>query len=111
MTPFAPFARHFDLGGDRVRPALDVDEGVLGDAGHAFVQGERLAVADQVRPARDRGVEPLRAAVVQREDVVLDRFLGEQVLQLLELLRVLRGEVVRLAEVLGDVDRAPSGPR
>ena len=46
-------------------------------------------------------------AIVERQHLVLDRFLQEQLLQLLELLGVLRGQVVRRAEVLVDVVEFP----
>ena len=75
--------------------------------GHAGINRQRLAPAEQVGPAGDGGVEPLDAAVIDREDVVAHGFLVEDGLEFLELRGVLRGEVVGLAEVLVHVVEFP----
>jgi len=46
--------------------------------------------------------------VVEREHVVANRFRDEHVLQLFELLRILRREVVGLTEIVGDVVKLPA---
>ena len=81
---------------------LEVEDAVLGDA-HAGEQ--QLAVAaDELRPAGDVGVDALEAAVVERQDVVLDRLDQPEPLQLGQLRRVLGDEVVRLRPVVGPVE-------
>ena len=107
ITPLVLSSVQLDLGGDGVVHALHVDEGVLHHAGHAGIDRERLAPAQQVGPAGDGRVEALGAAVVDRQHVVALGLLQEDRLQLLELLGILRGEVVRLAEVLVDVVELP----
>ena len=51
--------RDLHLGGDRVRPVLDVDEDVLRHPGHALVDRQRGAAGHQVGPPDEGGVEPL----------------------------------------------------
>ena len=80
---------HDDLGRDRVRLVLEVDHRVLGEATHAAVEDLRLAL-HELGPARDVGVEALDPAVVERQDVVLDRFDQEQPLQLVQASRGVR---------------------
>ena len=58
---------------------------------------------DELRPAGEVGVEALDAPVVERQHVVLRRLDQEQALQLGELLRLLRREIVRLRPVVGRV--------
>ena len=74
---------------------------------HAGIDGERLAPAQQVGPSGDGRVEALGAAIVDRQHVVALGLLQEDRLELLELLGILRGEVVRLAEVLVHVVELP----
>ena len=107
MTPLVVVVLQLDLGGDGVVDAFHVDEGVLHHADHAGIDGERLAPAEQVGPSGDGGVEALGAAIVDRQHVVALGLLQEDRLELLELLGILRGEVVRLAEVLVDVVELP----
>ena len=52
-------------------------------------------------------VHPLGPAVVQRQHVVLGRLGVEEQLEVAKLLRVLVGQVDRLAEVLGHVIELP----
>ena len=87
--------------------ALHVDESVLHDAGHAVIDRHRRASAEQVRAAGDPGVEALGAAVVDGQHEIALGLLQEECLQLLQLLRVLRGQVVGLTEVLVDVIELP----
>src|SRR5207244_8042629 len=54
-------------------------------------------------------VEPLRESWVEGQHVVLLRFLKERRLHLLELVRILRGQVVCLTEILVDVVEFPRG--
>ena len=104
ITPSAPPLGHDDLGRDRVRLVLDHDDRVLGQPAHAAEQELRgCRVISCGRPG-EVGVEALDAAVVEREHVVLRRLDQEQALQLGQLLRVLRGEVVRLRPVVGAVE-------
>jgi hypothetical protein len=55
------------------------------ESGHPGVEHLRIA-PDQLRTARDVGVEPLRHAVVDRQHVVSDRLDQEQALQLAQFL-------------------------
>ena len=74
---------------------------------HALIDRQRGAACHQVGPPGQGGVDPLEAAVVDGQHVVLDRFLHEEGLHLLELLRVLGGQVVRQAEVRPGVVQLP----
>ena len=89
-----------DLGLDRVMTTLHIDEGVLHHSGHAGINGERLASAEQIRTPGDLRVEALGTAVINRKDMVANALLFKDGLELLELVRILVREVVRLAEVL-----------
>ena len=65
-----------------------------------------------MRPAIRSGrpavrVEALDRSVVDRQHMVDDRLLEEELLHRLELLRVLRGDVMRKAEVLASVVELP----
>ena len=84
-----------DLGGDRVRLVLDVEDDVLREAAHAGVEHLRVA-ADQLRTTGDLGIEPLHLAVVDRQHVVPDRLDQPQPLQLVQFLRHLLRQVVGL---------------
>ena len=75
MTPFAAALGDFDVGGDRVRGVLEVDEGVFVDA-HARIEGQRRAPAHQLRPSGELGVEAFDAAVVDRQHVIGDRLVA-----------------------------------
>ncbi len=99
--------RDLEVGDDRLRAVLDVHERVLEHAGHAVVERERRAAGHEVRTPGDRGVEPLDAPVVDRQHAVLHRLPEEELLQLRELLGVLRGEVVGEAEVVRPVVELP----
>ena len=107
-VPLAPAFGNFDLGGDGLRLVLHVEEGVFHHAGHAFGEGERGALAEQVGPADRVGDGALEEAVVEGQDVVFLRLLEEDGLEFLEFVRVLGGEVVGQAEIRCDVDRVPS---
>ena len=100
--------RAVDIGGDRQRAVLDVDEHVLRHALHAGVQRERRAVAHQVGPSGQFRVDAFDDAVVDGQHAVLHGLLHEQVLQLLQLRRVLGGEVVDQAEVVYARRRVPT---
>ncbi len=108
ITPCVVGVLHLHLGRDGVCYALHVDEGVLHHARHAGIDCQRLAPAHQVGTSGDRRVEALGASIVDRQHVVADRLLHEDRLQLLQLLRMLLGQVVRLAEVLDRRCRAPT---
>ena len=58
------------------------------------------------RPANG-GIGPLGRPVINRQDVIDGCHLHEEVLQLLQLRRFLRGEIVDKAEVLGRVVKLP----
>ena len=91
--------RHHDLGGDRVRLVLEVQDAVLRQAPHAAEQQLGLAL-DQDRPAGGVRIDLLHHPVVERQHLVARRLDQPQPLQLVQLLRVLLGQVVRLAPVL-----------
>ena len=95
--PLRVLVRKRDVGGDRVRLVLDVDDVVLA---HRHTGEEDLGVAlDQRRAAGRGGDHPLCAAVVQRQDVVAGRLDQPLPLQLGQLVGHLRGQVVRLGPV------------
>ena len=71
------------------------------------VDRQRGAAGHQVGPPDQGGIQALQGPVIEGQHGVLDRFLQEEVLQLLELLRVLRGQVVRQAEVRPGVVQLP----
>ena len=98
--------RHFEIGGDRERLVLDVDDAVLGQTAHAGEQQLRVAL-DQLGPAGQIGVDALDLPVVERQHVVLDRFDQPQPLQLVQLLRHLLRQVVGLRPVLAAVVELP----
>ena len=98
--------RHHDLGGDGVRLVLDVEDAVLRQAAHAAEQQLGLAL-DQDRPAGRVRVHLLHHPVIQRQHLVARRLDQPEALQLVELLRILLGQVLGLAPVLGGVVELP----
>ena len=101
-----PRLRHLDLGGHRVGLVLDVDHRVLRQAAHAAEEELRIPL-DQHRPAGEIRVQPFGDIVVQRQHVVAGRLDQPQALQLVQLLRHLLRQVVRLAPVLAGVVQLP----
>ena len=86
-----------DVGGDGIGLVLDVDDVVLA---HRHAGEEDLGIPlDQRRATGHGGNHALRAAVVQRQDVVAGRFDQELPLQLGQLVGHLRGQVVGLRPV------------
>ena len=98
--------RHHDLGRDGVRLVLDAQDAVLRQASHAAEQNLGLSF-DQHRAAGQVRVDSLEQPVVDRQHVVARRFDEPEALQLVELLRHLLGEVLRLAPVLSGVVELP----
>ena len=97
---------HLNLGGHRVRLVLDADDRVLRQSPHAAE--EELGVpTDQHRPPGQIRVQPFGAPVIERQHVVAGRLDQPQALQLVELLRHLLRQVVRLAPVLVGVVELP----
>ena len=86
-----------------MRPILHVDKRVFHDPRLSGIQHPRFAITDQLRPTGDGRIEALMDAIIQRQHVVLDRFLHEEILKVLELVRVPSSYVVGLAEVLSHV--------
>ena len=100
---------HLDVGRDRPRlVAASAATRASGSADRA-----RDSRSNVLRPPIRLGrpissaFMPIGVAPVERQHVVLGRLDPPQVLQLAQLLRVLRGEVVRLREVLVDVVELP----
>ncbi len=91
---------HRDLCGNRVRFVLDIENRVLVHVTHAGVQRLRGASNEQVRPAGEIRVKALGLAIVERQHVVFCGFDQEELLQLLQLLRVLLREVACLRPVV-----------
>ena len=98
--------RHHDLGGDGVRLVLEVQHAVLRQASHAAEEQLGLAL-DQHRPAGGVRVHLLDHPVVERQHLVARRLDQPEALQLVELLRHLLGQILRLAPVLGRVVEFP----
>ena len=107
MTPSLAALRHFDVSGDAVRPILDVQGRVLQHRRHAGIERDGSSPPHQRRPACNCRHEPLDPPVVQRQDVVLLRFVEEELLQFLELVRIFRRDVLRLAEIFVGVVQLP----
>jgi hypothetical protein len=63
-------------------------------AGHAGINRQRPSPPQQIRPAGDCWVETLGTTVVDRKDVVANRFLHEDCLQLFEFLGILRSKIL-----------------
>ena len=103
---FAPLGGDRDLGGHRMGLVLDVDDRVLRQLFHAAEQ-DLAGPLDQYGPARGVRVQPLCKVVVQRQHVVAHRLDEPEPLQLVQLLRHLLGEVVRLGPVLARVVELP----
>ena len=74
-----------------------------------LMPGKRICVValDQDRPSGEIGIHALGNAIVEREDVVARRLNQPQPLQLVQLLRHLLRQIVRLAPVLGRVVQLP----
>ena len=89
-----------------MRLVLEVDHGVLGQPPHAAEEKLRASL-DELGPSGEVGVEALDPAVVERQHVVLGRFVVPELLELGELLRHLRRQVVRLAPVRVGVVELP----
>ena len=68
------------------------------------VEQQLGVAADQLRAPGDVGVDPLESAVVERDDVVLDRLDQPKPLQLSQFLRVVGGQIVGLGPVVGAVE-------
>ena len=97
ITPSASVSGNGHVGGHGVGLVLDVDDVVLA---HGHAGEEDLGVPlDQRRAAGRGGDHPLNAAVVQRQHLVAGRFDQELPLQLGQLVRHLRGQVVGLGPV------------
>ena len=103
ITPFAPPSGTSICAVIACDLFFDRDDRVLREPAHAAEEELRRA-ADELRPSREVGVEPLEAAVVEREHVVLPRLEEEEALELVELLGLLGREVVRLRPVVGAVE-------
>ena len=98
--------RNNDPGGDGVRFVLEVEDAVLRKTAHT--REEELGLApDEHRPPREIRVEPLGTPIIDREHVVARRLDQPEALQLVQLLRHLLRQVVRLAPVLGGVVELP----
>ena len=90
-----------DLACDRVRLVLQRQHASLA---HAHAREQKLLVStNELRSAGDVGVDPLKAAIVERHDVVLHRFDQPEPLQFRQFLRILGGEVLRLRPVVGAI--------
>ena len=94
-----------DLGPDRPRLVLEVRRGTLRDTDHSRIIDELAASTRQARP--DCRIDARREARIERIDVVFLRLDVEGVLQFLELVGIVRCQIVRLAEVLVDVVQFP----
>ena len=66
-----------ELGGDRGAPILHVDEGVLLHADHSLVERQRRSPSHVLGTSGKRRAESLLGAIVERQDVVLERLLHE----------------------------------
>ena len=95
--------RHHDFGGDGVRLVLEVEDAVFRQASHAADEELGLTL-DEHRPAGEVRVELLQQPVVQGQHLVARRLDQPLPLQLVELLRHLLGEIVRLGPVLVRVE-------
>ena len=85
-----------------MRLVLEDDERVLGQPAHPAEQDLAVA-ADELRPPREVGVEPLDPPIVERQDVVLAGLDEEQPLEVGQLVGLLRREVVGLRPVVRPV--------
>jgi hypothetical protein len=94
-------AWHLDVRRHRMRLVLQRQHAPLADP-HSGEQ-ELAVPADQLRAAGDVGIDPLEAAVIERNHVVLDRLDEPEPLQFSEFLRVLGGEIGGLGPVVGTV--------
>ncbi|MNO70257.1 hypothetical protein D3C76_611320 [compost metagenome] len=103
------FLRQFDLCRHRERAVVQSRRIALGQCRQRAAVDELLAPCSQARAAHQFGVEAFNAVPVQRQDVGLLRLRPPQLLHLPDLLRMLRGEVVGLAEVFVDVVQLPGG--
>ena len=97
----------FNWRSNGIGAVLYVNECVFRHPGHAGINRQGGAIAHQVGSPGDRRVETLRSAVIDGQDVILDRFLREKVLKLLQLGRILRRHIVSFAEVFSDVVKFP----
>ena len=98
ITPSAPLGGHLQLGRDRERLVLDVDDAVLRQPAHAAEQ--QLCVAlDQGGPPGDVGYEAFDLPVIERKHVVLDRLDQPKPLQFMQFLRILLRQVLGLRPV------------
>ena len=85
-----------------MRLVFEDQKRVLRQPPHPAEQELALA-ADELRPPGQVRVEALDAPVVQGQHVVLARFDQEEPLEVMQLLGLLGGEVVRLGPVVGAV--------
>lgn len=93
--------RYDEVGRHRMGFVLERQHGPLADP-HALEQ--KLGVsADQLRTPGDVGIDPLEPAIVQRNDIVLNRFDQPKALQFSQFIGFLCGEIMRLSPVVGAV--------
>ena len=98
--PLSAVLGHLDVGGNGVRGVQQEGRVALRQSHHRPCIDELRATGGDVRA---RGDDPRRHRGIQREDLVLLGFLDELLAQLRHLLRMLCGDVVGLAEILGQV--------
>src|SRR5512139_960938 len=75
----SPFG-YLYLGSDRVRPVLCIDKNIFRYPRHSLIDRQRRPPGHQVGSAHKGGVKALQFAVIERQHVVLDCFLREQLL-------------------------------
>ena len=96
---------HDEVGGDRVRAVVDPRDHARHHVLDVAAELERGLLRDRGQDAEER-----RERAEQREHLVSLGLLPEQLLELLDLLGVLGGEVVRLGEVVGEVVQLGADP-
>ena len=106
-SPARPRLRlpNLHLGGDAERLVMHVRGIRFRDANHARVVRELRLAADEI--GTYRRIHAIGKAGIERQHVVLDRLHQKPRLQILKLLGVLLRQVLRLAEILGDVVELP----
>ena len=68
---------------------------------------QRSAAGHQIRPTDQGRVQTLQGSVIEGQHGVFDSFLQKEVLQFLQLVGILRGQVIRQAEVRPRVVQFP----
>src|SRR5262249_17851094 len=96
---------HVNGGGDGMGGVLGRSGGGLGDVSCARVVEEMWAAGGEAGP--QKWVRALDETGVEGKDLILSRFGHEVCLQLFQLVRILRSDIVGFAEVLGDVVEFP----